>query len=131
MPREVTPDEAFDDPPGGDAPLKVWERRVLETMPPHKEVEIPQFREEHILGQGYYESVGEPRGQDGDYRRRLEDGRGLHIKDYGDRMTIHWDKVDPSVSALRHLVHDAPALTAGSLVAGAVGAAALRSVLRR
>lgn len=130
MPEIVEPEEAFDEAPDEEAALAQWERRVLETMPAHKEVEIPRFSAEHLRAKGYYESVGEPHGQKEDYRRRLEDSRGLHVKDYGDRMTLHWDKVDPSASRLRHLIHDAPALTAGSLALGAVGAAAIRSLLR-
>lgn len=131
MPEIVEPGEAFEDPPGGEAPLESWERRVLETMPAHQEVVIPRFSEAHLLAKGYRTSMGEPHGQREDYRRKLPDGRGLHVKDYEDRMTIHWDKVDPSVSRIRHLIYDAPEITAGSLIFGAVGVAALRSVLGR
>lgn len=114
-----------------DVPLPVWEERVVEELPAHQEVEIPRFSRREVLGHGYYRSPGEPRGQKADYRRRLDDGRGLHVKDYGDHMTLHWDKVDPSESALRHLLYDAPGITAGSLLAGAAGVAAVRSLLRR
>lgn len=129
MPVIVKPGEAFQEAPGEEAPLAAWERRCLENMPHHKEVVIPRFSEAHLLAKGYRRSVGEPHGQKEDYRRRLEDDRGLHVKDYGDRMTIHWDKVDPSASRIRHLLHDAPELTAGSILLGAMGVAAVRSLL--
>lgn len=131
MPEIVEPQEAFDEAPGEEAPLTSWERRVLETLPAHKEVVIPRFGEGHLLARGYRTSVGEPNGQKEDYRRRLPDGRGLHVKDYGERMTLHWDKVDPSHSAVQHLVRDAPLLVAGGLLLGAAGAAALRTAIAR
>lgn len=131
MPKIVEPEEAFEEAPDDEAPLSAWERHCLEAMPHHHEVVIPRFSEEHLLAKGYRTSVGEPNGQKEDYRRRLGDDRGLHVKDYGDRMTIHWDKVDPSASRVRHLIHDAPGITAGSLLLGAAGLAAVRSVLSR
>jgi len=36
------------------------------------------------------------------YRYPLPDGRGLHVHSFRSHYLVHWDRVDPSVSVLRH-----------------------------
>lgn len=88
----------------------------------HEEIELSRREAERLLAFGYYRSIGAPRGQVLDYRRRLSDDRGMHLRIYRHHATLHWDHVDPSASLLGHLIRDAP----GLLAAGAIlGAAAL------
>lgn len=98
--------------------LQMYEQMVLD-LDAHEEMEIPFQAGQRLIDQGYYVSVGSPRGQDKDYRRRLPDDRGIHVRDFGDRMTMHWDHVDPSASLVGHLVRDAPGLAIAGLVIGA------------
>ena len=63
---------------------------------------------------------GDPMGADRQYRC---DG-GLHIRQYGDQLIGHYDKVDPREDFFGHLLVDAPEKTA--LAAG--GGAALAAV---
>lgn len=101
-----------------------WESHILDE-PAHREQPIPHHTEEELQEMGFTRDVGAPKGQDADYRKPLPDGRGLHVRAYGDRMTVHWDHVDPSVSKLGHLVKDTPWLVAGvavvSMLLGAGG----------
>lgn len=87
--------------------LHVYEQRVL-NRDAHDAIEIPYQTGQRLINHGYYESIGSPKGQRKDYRRRLPDDRSIHIRDYGDRMTMHWDHVDPSANPVGHLVRDAP-----------------------
>lgn len=99
--------------------MNTYERQVL-RLDAHEEIVIPRQTGQQLIAQGYYESVGSPRGQIKDYRRRLPDDRGIHIRDYGDRMTMHWDHIDPSANLVGHLVRDAPLAVLGVLILGAV-----------
>lgn len=97
--------------------LNKHERQVL-RRDAHEEMEIPYQTGQRLINQGYYVSIGSPKGQRRDYRRRLHDDRGIHIRDYGDRMTMHWDHVDPSANLVGHLVRDAPLATVALLALG-------------
>lgn len=96
-----------------------WEQNVLNAKP-HDEVEIPRQSWGTLQSYGYYCLPGLPVGQQADYRRALADGRSVHIRDYGDKMTAHWDRVDPLANLVGHLIADAPLLTVGILLALAV-----------
>ncbi|PSG97670.1 hypothetical protein BRD56_04250 [Thermoplasmatales archaeon SW_10_69_26] len=103
--------------------LTPYERRVL-NLDAHEEMPIPYQTGRQLINQGYYESIGANKGQCKDYRRRLPNDKGIHIRDYRDRMTMHWDHVDPSANLVGHLVRDAPVI---ALVGLAIGAAILGS----
>lgn len=98
--------------------MHAFERQVL-RLDAHEEIEIPRYTGQQLIESGYYHSIGSPRGQIQDYRRRLPDDKGIHIRDYGDRMTMHWDHVDPSANLVGHLVRDAPLAALGVLILGA------------
>lgn len=91
--------------------LHTYERMVL-NRPAHEEIVVPDQVARMLLQRDYYQSVGTPDGQLADYRRRLEDGRGIHLQQYPDHWEMHWDKVDPSQNLLGHLREDAPGVLA-------------------
>ncbi len=100
-------------------PMTPWQTMILDE-PAHHEVPIPHHTPEELATLGFTEDRGAPKGQVADFRKPLPDGRGLHIRAYKDRMTIHWDHVDPNVSKLGHLVKDTPWLVAGAAVVGMI-----------
>lgn len=66
--------------------------------------------------------VGDPEGQIADYRHPLKDGAGIHLKKYSDHYRMHWDRKDPTIDPIGHLVEDAPhwLATAGVASIGAL-----------
>lgn len=50
----------------------------------------------------------ESHGQMADYRMTLPDGRGIHVREFSDCYTIHWDKACPLVNPIEHINQDAP-----------------------
>lgn len=70
----------------------------------------------HPLQAGFYPSIGTPKAQDRDFRYCMEDGSGIHVREYRDRYEVHWDEFDPSHDFLGHLTRDAP----GALLVGAI-----------
>ena len=72
------------------------------ALPPHQPVEVPRERLPHPRACGFYESTGLNRKCLHHFRKRLPDGRGLHVHVHRRRYVVHWDRVDPSVSVLRH-----------------------------
>lgn len=95
--------------------LQPWETRCL-ALDAHEELEIARRPEEALVELGYRRSIGTPMGQRADYRRPLDDGRGLHVRVYADRMTVHWDRTAVAVSPVGHLFDDVrgPTLTVGA-----------------
>jgi hypothetical protein len=89
-----------------EAALEAFERRALEQEA-HEEVRLPEMSAEELREAGYRRGLGTPKGQEADYRRATEDGRGFHIRDYGESMTIHWDHTAPSEDPIGHLADDA------------------------
>lgn len=63
-----------------------------------------------------------PDGQIENYRISLENGSGLHIKEYDEYYAVHIDEVDPGQNAVGHMVKDATELT---LAIGAAGIAVI------
>jgi len=78
------------------------------ARPAHQDVEIMKSSVPHPLGEGFAGRMGDLQGQLADYGMRLQDGRGIHVREYSDRFLAHWDKVDPSGDPFGHLVQDAP-----------------------
>ncbi|MCS6768220.1 MAG: hypothetical protein RMJ59_05135 [Candidatus Nitrosocaldus sp.] len=87
-----------------------WGRIVEDVLdlPAHRDVVISKCWIVHPTAVGFRRSIGEPKGQIADYRFALHDGRGIHVREYGDHYRVHWDMVDPSVSIVTHLKRDAP-----------------------
>ncbi len=81
---------------------------VRYTLPPHEEMRISKFGYTQPLQAGFRTDVGEPKGQVADYRLQLSDGSGIHIVEFQDSYTVHWDKVDPSTNVVEHINQDAP-----------------------
>jgi len=97
--------------------------RVLE-LPPHKNIRLDKKSVAHPRECSFRRRWGLPRGQLADWELVLEDGRGIHVREYRDRLEVHWDKVSPAVSRLKHLLRDSPAcwLLISTSIAGALGA---------
>ena len=55
---------------------------------------------------GMRRSAGLPKGQLQDWRLRGSDGGCLHILAYQSGFCCHYDRVDPSVSLVRHIALD-------------------------
>lgn len=97
--------------------MQRWERQALSNEA-HEELRLEKVTGEELLALGYHRSLGTPKGQKADYRKALDDGRGLHVRVYSDRATVHWDRTAPSVSPVGHLIDDArgEALTGGATI---------------
>lgn len=75
----------------------------------------------HPLEVGMAESIGVPDGQSKDYRYLLEDGSGLHVKEYEAGYKVHLDKVHPGVDLVEHWRQDAPEVfVVGCVVLGTI-----------
>lgn len=87
--------------------LTAWHGVALAALalPRHEKLVVPRDRVPHPKDSGLYASVGLAQ-KCRHYRHALPDGRGLHVHEYADRFVVHWDAVDPSVSILRHVLHD-------------------------
>mgnify|MGYP001773268492 CR=1 FL=1 len=89
----------------------MWSRIIHKVLrlPAHKDIVVEKSSTlVHPTLVGFRRSIGEPHGQSADYRLRLYDGRSIHVREYSDHYRVHWDRVDPSVSIVAHLKHDAP-----------------------
>jgi hypothetical protein len=84
-----------------------WKGVALAVMalPKHHKVNVPRGTVPHPVAAGLYRSVGLAR-QCRHYRQAMPDGRGLHVHEFSDHYRVHWNAVDPSVSLLRHFLHD-------------------------
>ena len=76
--------------------------------PCHEDIRIEKWEVQHPSAAGFSLSMGEPQGQKADYRKRLHDGRSLHVREFEDYYLVHWDNVDPSDNPIGHLLIDAP-----------------------
>lgn len=88
-------------------PKTAWQGIALAALalPRHEKLVVARDRVPHPKDSGLYLSVGLAK-KCKHYRKALPDGRGLHVHEYADRFVVHWDAVDPSVSVLRHFIHD-------------------------
>ena len=85
-----------------------WHAVALAVMalPKHGKMLVPRAAVPHPSEAGLYRSTGLNRKCSGHYRHAMPDGRGLHVHEYADHYHVHWDAWDPSVSLLRHFLHD-------------------------
>ena len=74
----------------------------------HTETTVPKWGMSHPLEAGFVASIGEAAGQRADCRLPLDDGREVHMREYGDYYTLHWDHVSAVRNPLGHLFSDAP-----------------------
>lgn len=83
----------------------------------------------HPTRAGMTASIGLPQGQIADFRGRLLEGRGLHVKDFDSHYEAHIDAVHPAVNPIEHLRQDAPAVFVGggAALGAAIGAAVGKS----
>jgi len=98
---------------------KSWEEvieKVL-TQPKHKDLLVKKSKLPDLPPEFQFR-YGDGDGQIANYGLALEDGTGIHVKEYDDFYKIHWDQKDPNVDPLGHLIHDSPQW----IVIGAVGA---------
>ncbi|MDA7941171.1 MAG: hypothetical protein MPJ06_00260 [Nitrosopumilus sp.] len=80
-------------------------KEVRETVPP--------WMKETLLGA--------PEGSIRQYR----DGN-MHVREYADRYSVHYDRFDPRSAPIRHLLFDAQEVAAGLAYAAVAGLAAAR-----
>ncbi len=94
-----------------------WEQVINEVLllSKHTDIIVEKWRVPPIPTD-FKERLADNDGQITDYGFALEDDTGIHIKEYEDYYKVHWDKKDPSVDPLGHLVYDSPKW----LVVGAV-----------
>lgn len=85
------------------------------SLPKHTDVRIEK-RDVAPMPSCFKPRLGIPVGQYADYGLALPDGRGIHLKEYDEYFDGHWDLYDPSVSAHKHLIFDAPKETALGLI---------------
>lgn len=85
----------------------VWQGIALAALalPRHEKLVVARAGVPHPKESGLYPSIGLAQ-KCRHYRKALPDGRGLHVHEYADRFVVHWDAVDPSVSVVRHFLHD-------------------------
>lgn len=90
----------------------------VRQKPCHVDIRIEKHGIRHPSLAGFYLSTGEPKGQNADYRKCLQDSTSLHVREFDDYYLAHWDNYDPSVSFIGHLLVDAPHWV---LVIGTIG----------
>lgn len=95
-------------------------RAVLNLLE-HEDLKIMKGVVLHPSKVGFRKAIGEPVGQKADYRLAFPDGRGIHVKEYDHYYLIHWDKKDPKIDPLGHLLEDAPHWLAILGIGGLVG----------
>ena len=82
--------------------------QITLIKPAHEEWRISKNLMPHPLRIGFYPSLGDPYGQIADYRVPLTDRRSIHSREYKSNYGFHWDRRDPSLDPLGHLIEDAP-----------------------
>jgi len=85
-----------------------WERFIgaVLTLDRHDRLRVDADGMPHPEEAGFYRSTGLSRAPLAHYRRPLSDGRGIHVHVYTAHYELHWDRWDPKVSLVRHLVSD-------------------------
>jgi hypothetical protein len=78
------------------------------TLPCHHDITAHATLVPHPKVAGFAESIGEPQGQIADYRKSLPTLKSIHVRLFGSFYKVHWDKKDPHVDPVGHLIEDAP-----------------------
>lgn len=107
--------------------VETWKQQCTLALwqPAHTDITISKFGMPHPTEAGFTVSGGELVGQNADYRLPLDDGREVHVREFSDRYTVHWDKVSALRNPIGHIGQDAPHW----LVIGLTGAIFLGIVL--
>ena len=108
--------------------------RAVLNLPEHKDLKVMKWSVPHPLEAGFREGLGDPVGQKANYRLALPNGRGLHVKEYDHHYLIHWDRVDPSIDLVGHIIEDAPHVLAILGIGGIaviIGAALVEAFRKR
>ena len=95
--------------------------RSAKRRPPHEDVRVEHF-EVGGIPDDFYERPADYDGQDADYGFPLDDGTGVHVKEYGDHYMVHWDRRDPRADPLGHLYKDSPKWLVFGVVVGIAAA---------
>lgn len=82
------------------------------------------------LKRGFKKSIGEPEGQEDDFRKRIDKKSSLHVRVFRDHYEIHLDMYDPEYNALLHLIFDAPEILISLILAVVLSIYAMRSIYR-
>lgn len=87
-----------------------WQQALnqLWNEPHSTELRLEKHAVQHPRDAGLRVGMGLPLGQIADYRLRLADNRGLHVRDFGSYYLAHIDQTDPACDPLLHLLQDAP-----------------------
>lgn len=90
--------------------MDAWRQQYYPVLwqPAHAEITVSKWSVPHPLQAGFVASVGEASGQNADFRLPLDDGREIHLREYDDHYTLHWDQVSAVKNPLGHLITDAP-----------------------
>src|SRR5713226_4545388 len=79
--------------------------RVL-SKPAHTDVLTFKSEVPHPLSVGFVRHIGDLAGQTADYRLPLPDGRELHVKEYAEDYSSHWDNSSAVRNPLGHILRD-------------------------
>jgi len=103
--------------------MEMWRQQYSHILwqPVHTETSFSKWGMPHPLEARFVASIGEAAGQKADYRLPIDDGREVHVREYGDHYTVHWDQVSAVRNPLGHLLADAPHW----IILGAIGAIVL------
>jgi hypothetical protein len=90
--------------------MEIWRQQYTPALwePIHAETTLSKWGMPHPFEAGFVASVGEAAGQRADFRLPLDDGREVHVREYGDHYTLHLDQVSAVRNPLGHLLSDAP-----------------------
>ena len=88
-----------------------------------QEIIIPLDLKRVVLMGAEETKLGDKKGAIRQYRKGT-----LHIREYGDRLTVHADKVDPRTDPMGHLIQDAQEVLVG-LAGAAISGAAIGSYI--
>lgn len=80
---------------------------IVLSNPAHTDVRISKLEVPHPLVAGFVKHFGDLAGQIADYRFPLPDGREVHIKEYGEYYSTHWDHSSAIRNPFGHLLRDA------------------------
>jgi len=98
---------------------------IVLSKPAHTDVLVSKSEVPHPLEAGFIKHVGDDAGQIANYRLPLTDGRELHVKEYNEDYSTHWDHSSAIQNPLGHLLRDAPGWVFGIFTLIVVGAVIL------
>lgn len=88
---------------------KTWNQVIFDVLSLNKHEDLMvYFSDVQDLPPEFSPRLADNDGQIADYGLALSDGRGIHVKVYDGYYKIHWDKKDPSIDPVGHLIYDSP-----------------------